>query len=102
MNIIIFVPKTWSKIVKQIVRNYFVKRSFKKDFRIIFVKEKIGFIRNYLKKGRGKRVARLGRCIGKNGSRRWVGAGRRDKMKNKKINTYRLTVGNLTKRAKGI
>jgi hypothetical protein len=48
-------------------------------------------------------VVRLGRRIGKNGSRRWVGAGRRDKMKNKTIKKiYRLTVGKLTKRAKGI
>jgi hypothetical protein len=48
-------------------------------------------------------VVRLGRCIGKNGSRRWVVAGRRDEIKDKTIkNIYRLTAGNLTKRAKGI
>jgi hypothetical protein len=44
---------------------------------------------------------RLGRCIGKNGSRHWVGAGRGDEMKNK-IKKYRLTAVNLTKRDKGI
>jgi hypothetical protein len=37
----------------------------------------------------------------KNGSRHWVSAGRGDEMKNK-IKKYRLTAGNLTKRAKGI
>jgi hypothetical protein len=48
-------------------------------------------------------VVRLGRRIGKNGSRRWVDAGRRDEMKNKIIKyIYRLTVEKLTKRAKGI
>jgi hypothetical protein len=30
---------------------------------------------------------------------RWVGAGRRDEMKNKKIKKYRLSVGILSKRA---
>jgi hypothetical protein len=47
---------------------------------------------------------RLGRHFGKNGSRRWVGAGRRDEMKNKTIKKYiyRLTAGKLTKRAKEI
>jgi hypothetical protein len=48
-------------------------------------------------------VVRLGRRIRKNGSRHWVGAGMRDEMKNNKyIYLYRLTAGNLTKRAKGI
>jgi hypothetical protein len=42
---------------------------------------------------------RLGRHIGKNGLRHWVGAGMRDVMN---IYIYRLTVGNLTKRDKGI
>jgi hypothetical protein len=47
---------------------------------------------------------RLGRRIGKNGSRHWVGAERRDVMKNKiiKIYIYRLIARNLTKRAKVI
>jgi hypothetical protein len=53
---------------------------------------------NYLK-NRGKPVVRLGRRIGKNGSRRWVDAGRRDEMKNN-IKKYRLIAENLTKRAK--
>jgi hypothetical protein len=47
----------------------------------------------------------LGWRIEKNGSRHWVGVGMRDEMKkiNKIIkNIYRLTAGNLTKRAKGI
>jgi hypothetical protein len=50
-------------------------------------------------------VVRLGWCIGKNGSRHWVSAGRRHEMKNKIIKNiyiYRLTAGKLTKRAKGI
>jgi hypothetical protein len=46
---------------------------------------------------------RMGRRIRKNGSRHWVGVGRRDEMKNKIIiYIYRLITGNLTKRAKGI
>jgi hypothetical protein len=44
---------------------------------------------------------RLGRCIAKNGSRHWVGAGRGDEIKNK-IKKHRLTAENLTKRAKRI
>jgi hypothetical protein len=48
-------------------------------------------------------VVRLGRRIGKNGSRHWVSAGRRGEMKNKTIKKiYRLTAGKLTKRAKRI
>jgi hypothetical protein len=50
-------------------------------------------------------VVRLGHHIRKNGSRHWVGEGMRDEMKNNKyifIYIYRLTAGNLTKRAKGI
>jgi hypothetical protein len=50
-----------------------MKRSFRKDFRIIFLEEKIGFKRNYLKKDRGKAAVRLSRCFEENGSRRWVG-----------------------------
>jgi hypothetical protein len=34
------------------VRNYFVKRNFRKDFRIIFLEEKVGLKRNYIKKTR--------------------------------------------------
>jgi hypothetical protein len=48
---------------------------------------------------------RLDRHIRKNGSWHWVGAGMRDEMNNNKyiyLYIYRLTVGNLTKRAKGI
>jgi hypothetical protein len=51
-----------------------VKRSFRKDFRIIFLEEKIEFKRNYLKKDRGKAAVRRGRCNEKNGLRRRVGA----------------------------
>jgi hypothetical protein len=51
-------------------------------------------------------VVRLGRRIEKNGSRQWVGAGMRDKIKIINIYIYiyiyRLTAGNLTKRAKEI
>jgi hypothetical protein len=51
-------------------------------------------------------MVRLGRRIGKNGSRHWVGAGMRDEIKII-INTiyiyiYRLTADNLTERATGI
>jgi hypothetical protein len=46
---------------------------------------------------------RLGQRIGKNGLRCWVGAGRRDEMKNKTIkNIYILTARKLNKRAKRI
>jgi hypothetical protein len=55
--------------------------SFRKDFIIIFIEEKIGFKRNQIKNDRGKVAVRLGRCIGKNGSWHWVGAGRGDEMK---------------------
>jgi hypothetical protein len=34
----------------KIIRNYFVKRSFRKYFRIIFLEEKIEFKRNHIKK----------------------------------------------------
>jgi hypothetical protein len=54
MKRIIFVLKTRSKIIKQRVRYYFVKRSFRKKFRIIFLEEKIEFKRNHIKKDRGK------------------------------------------------
>jgi hypothetical protein len=40
--------------------------SFRKDFRIIFFTEKIGFKRNY-RKGRGKVVVRLAGAMGKMG-----------------------------------
>jgi hypothetical protein len=71
---------------------------------MIFLEQKIGFKRNYLKKDRGKPVVRLGWCIGKkNGSQHWIGAGRRDEMKNKTmIYIYRRITGKLTKRANGI
>jgi hypothetical protein len=48
---------------------------------------------------------RLGRRIEKNESRHWVGAGRRDEMKNKTIKyiyIYRLAAEELIKRAKRI
>jgi hypothetical protein len=51
-----------------------VKRSLRKDFRIIFLEEKNGFKMNYLKEDRGKAAVRLGWRIGKNGSRRRVGS----------------------------
>jgi hypothetical protein len=47
-------------------------------------------------------VVRLGWRIVRNGSRYWVSAGRRDELKNKIISIYRLPVGKLIKRAKGI
>jgi hypothetical protein len=50
MKRIIFVSMTRSKILKLRVRSHFVKRSFRKDFRIIFLEEKIGFKMNYLKR----------------------------------------------------
>jgi hypothetical protein len=42
-------------------QNYFVKRSFRKYFRIVFLEGKIGFKRNFIKKkDRGKVAVRLG------------------------------------------
>jgi hypothetical protein len=70
---------------------YFVKTSIKKDFRIIFHADKIGFKRNYLKiQGQGSGVT----CWrdGKNGSQRWTDVERGDVMKKKKS---RLAAGNL-------
>jgi hypothetical protein len=82
MNRIIFVPKTWSKRMKSRVRNYFVKRSSRKDFKIIFLEEKIVFKMNYLK--------RQGQASGLTGPaywEKWATAlgpcGRRDEMKKK-------------------
>jgi hypothetical protein len=49
MKRIIFLLKTRSKIIKLRSRGYFVKMSFRKDFRIIFLREKIKFKKNYLK-----------------------------------------------------
>jgi hypothetical protein len=65
------------------------------------LKKKLGLKGIIYKKDRGKAAVRLGRHIGKNESRHWVGAGKGDEMKNK-IKKCRLTVGNLIKRAKGI
>jgi hypothetical protein len=55
---------------------------------------------NYIKK-QGQGCGVTGPAYWENGSWHWVGAGRGDEMKNK-IKKYRLTVENLTKRAKGI
>jgi hypothetical protein len=62
---------------------YFVKTCFRKDFRIIFLADKIGFKRNYLKR-RGQGSGVTGWCDGKNGSRRWTSVEREDEMKKKK------------------
>jgi hypothetical protein len=81
----IFCTEDMVKIIKQRVRNYFIKRCFRKYFRIIFLEKKIRFKMYYLKRqGQGsgatgpvhweKWVTTLGRC------------GRRDEMKNKIIN----------------
>jgi hypothetical protein len=63
-------------------------------------------LKGIVKKNRGKAVVRPGQRIGKNGSRHWVGAGTREEIKIINIYiyiyVYRLTAGNLTKRAKGI
>jgi hypothetical protein len=37
-------------------QNYFVKRSFRKYFRIVFLEGKIGFKRNFIKKKTGARL----------------------------------------------
>jgi hypothetical protein len=58
MKIIIFVLKTWSKIIKQRGRGNFVKKSFRKVFRIIFLREKIEFKKKLSKKPGGSRLAR--------------------------------------------
>jgi hypothetical protein len=51
----------------------------------LFSLEKILGLKGIMYKDRGKATVRLGRRIGKNGSSHWVGAGRRDEMKNKTI-----------------
>jgi hypothetical protein len=104
---IIFVLKTRSKIIKLRVRNYFIKkRVSEKILELFSLKKRLRLKRNCIKKDRSKVVVRLGWGIGKNGSRQWVGVGMRDEIKiiNKYIYIYiyRLTVGNLTKRANGI
>jgi hypothetical protein len=55
--------------------SYFIKRSFRKDFRIIFLRENIEFKKNYIKR-QGLRVSTTG--LRGNGSRPWAGAGRGD------------------------
>jgi hypothetical protein len=62
---------------------YFVKMSFRKDFRIIFLVDKIGFKRNYLKR-RGQGSGATGWRVGKNGSWHWTGLERGDEMKKTK------------------
>jgi hypothetical protein len=64
------------------------------------LKKKLGLKGIIYKKDSGKAAVRLGRHIGKNGSRHWVGAGKGDEMKNK-MKKCRLIVGNLAKRVKG-
>jgi hypothetical protein len=83
MKRIIFVPRTESKIVKSIGRGYFVKMSFRKDCRIIFPREKIGFKRNYLKsQGEGGARGEHGRGRpGRGGLRDWAGSSRAGKGK---------------------
>jgi hypothetical protein len=56
---------------------------FRKDFRIIFFAEKIGFKRNYLKR-RGQGSGATGWRDGKNGSWRWAGVERGGEVKKKK------------------
>jgi hypothetical protein len=45
-----FVPKTQSKIIELSGRGYFFKTSFRNNFRIIFLIEKIGFSKELSKK----------------------------------------------------
>jgi hypothetical protein len=59
MKRIIFVSRTWSKIIKWRVGDYFVKRSFRKKIRIIFLSEKIGSKKDLSKKVGGKATVRL-------------------------------------------
>jgi hypothetical protein len=68
--------------------------SFRKDFRIIFFTEKIGFKRNY-RKGRGKVVVRLAGAMGK-----WVTTlGRCGKRRRDEEKKSRLATGNLDKKS---
>jgi hypothetical protein len=55
------------------VRNYFVKRSFKKVFRIIFLEEKFRLKRNYLKMTGARQWCDWADALEKNRSRHWVG-----------------------------
>jgi hypothetical protein len=57
------------------------KKEFQKRFWNYFSSKKIVFKWNCIKKDKGKVVMRLGRRIGINGSRQWVGAGMRDEIK---------------------
>jgi hypothetical protein len=58
--------------------------SFRKDFRIIFLADKIRFKSNHLKR-QGQGSGATGWCYGKNGSRRWASVERGDTMKEKKV-----------------
>jgi hypothetical protein len=59
--------------------SYFIKRSFRKDFRVIFIREKIEFKKKLSKKVGGKSTVRLSWRKGK-----WIatlaGAGREDEI----------------------
>jgi hypothetical protein len=95
MKRIIFIPKTWSKIIKQRDRDNFVKRSFRKDFRIIFLREKIEF-----KKELSKKIGARQRCswaweMGHGARPEWEGEMRRGKKS-------RLAIESWAQRAKGI
>jgi hypothetical protein len=59
----IFVLKTQSKIIKWRGKGYFIKKSFRKDFIFIFIREMIRFKRNYLKR-LGTSTTGAGRCSG--------------------------------------
>jgi hypothetical protein len=60
MKRIIFVPKTRSKY-------FFVKKSFRKDFRIIFIGEKIGFKKKLFKKAGARQWCDWAGIMGKMG-----------------------------------
>jgi hypothetical protein len=57
---------------------------FRKDFRIIFFVEKIGFKRNYLKRW-GQGSSATGWHDGKNGLWRWADVERGGEMKKKRV-----------------
>jgi hypothetical protein len=65
--------------------------SFRNDFRIIFLEEKIGFKMNYLKR-QGQGCGTTGWHNEKKGSWRWAGVERGDMITKKKST---LAVGNL-------
>jgi hypothetical protein len=75
--------------------------SFRNDFRIIFLRERLDFKRNYLKR-QGQGNGATGPAQQKNGSWRWASTGRGGEMKKKKVDQLqRIEPKKLRKYRKG-